>query len=154
METHLHERARPHTCPFCHDELGGQTWTCPACHTAQHLECARENRRCTSLGCAQLFVEKVEPAAAGSRPGQRLYRALGPRRQYIVTSAIALLPLLAVWLFPGVVLAIMNRFARGVDPVQRDEVLTFTLLVYALVVVNGGISVGLSYLLDWVDRRR
>ncbi len=51
MVTHVHERARPRTCPYCHDELGGETWTCPACYTAQHLECARESKRCTSLGC-------------------------------------------------------------------------------------------------------
>jgi hypothetical protein len=53
METRLRERARAYTCSFCHDELGGETWTCPGCHTAQHLECARENKRCTSLGCGR-----------------------------------------------------------------------------------------------------
>ena len=53
MVTHVHERARPRTCPYCHDELGGETWTCPACYTAQHLECAREGKRCTSLGCGR-----------------------------------------------------------------------------------------------------
>jgi len=45
-------------CPFCHGLLGDeQTWRCPRCDTVHHAECARENRRCTLLGCAAPYVD-------------------------------------------------------------------------------------------------
>ena len=54
MKVHLHEHQdEERRCPICHDALGAlETWSCPACATVHHLECARENGRCAELGCS------------------------------------------------------------------------------------------------------
>jgi hypothetical protein len=38
---------------------GDPVWTCPECSTRLHEDCARENGRCTVLGCAT--VVKASP---------------------------------------------------------------------------------------------
>ena len=38
-------------CPYCHDDTEGALLACETCHTAFHAECARELRRCTTVGC-------------------------------------------------------------------------------------------------------
>jgi hypothetical protein len=55
-EVHVGERApeRAPICPYCHDRLASEetaAWTCPRCGTRHHDGCARENGRCTLLGC-------------------------------------------------------------------------------------------------------
>lgn len=39
-------------CPYCHDTLGGETFTCSACQTTHHRKCWDEQGGCTVLGCA------------------------------------------------------------------------------------------------------
>jgi hypothetical protein len=49
---HPAQRA-PH-CPYCHADIASadaDVWTCPRCSTRHHDACARENGRCTLLGC-------------------------------------------------------------------------------------------------------
>ena len=134
METHVHERSRPHTCPFCHDELGGETWTCPACHTAQHLDCARENGRCTSLGCGGRFAEEIHyhPRPAWSR---RRRMAL----LVAVAVTIALLPLLLAWLLPGVAAAFWSLVAHGTY-VRPQDAMFNTLIFYGIVIIGAAIG--------------
>lgn len=58
MSIELHEhRERPATCPFCRAAVrrGEATWECPRCATLHHQECAKENHRCTVLGCEGRF---------------------------------------------------------------------------------------------------
>jgi hypothetical protein len=52
---HLRPTSRPR-CPYCHDALGvGPPVRCLWCDTAYHWACAREERRCTVLGCRHLL---------------------------------------------------------------------------------------------------
>ena len=44
-------RGHGQRCPYCHDDLGGALMACEGCGTALHAECARELRRCTTIGC-------------------------------------------------------------------------------------------------------
>jgi hypothetical protein len=42
-------------CPYCRASLAeAEGWRCPSCATPHHLECARENGRCTVMGCANV----------------------------------------------------------------------------------------------------
>ncbi len=48
-------------CPYCHDALGlAKRWQCPACRTRHHDECARENARCTVLGCGYVALRLAD----------------------------------------------------------------------------------------------
>lgn len=65
-------------CPFCHADVAGAPalWTCPGCSTPHHADCARENGRCTVLGCGAPFeradpTESPAPLAASPRPRGR-----------------------------------------------------------------------------------
>ena len=51
---------REDRCPFCHTAIGGETFTCTACHSTHHRACWDENKGCTILGC----VNNVSPRSA------------------------------------------------------------------------------------------
>jgi hypothetical protein len=38
-------------CPFCRDDVSGQTYACSDCKTIYHSACLREAGGCTTLGC-------------------------------------------------------------------------------------------------------
>ena len=67
-EIHVGARvpARAPSCPYCHGELAGELWTCPKCGTGHHMDCARDNGKCTLLGCGARFEGRA--LASSSRP--------------------------------------------------------------------------------------
>jgi hypothetical protein len=154
METHVHERPGPHTCPFCHDALSGATWQCDGCGTLQHEECARDNRGCTSLGCVQRYVPRpasvevprpapveVAPAPpALPREESTLLRNVG------IALVILSLPLVIAAYAPGVAVAVLNTLSRGSHPVQKSEVFQFILDLYGIVFVASVVAIPLAYL--------
>lgn len=108
----LHARASQHTCPFCKGELSGRTWVCSGCHTAHHEECARENERCTSLGCGRLFEAPVRPltvvgVARRATDDDYVDSVIRPRRVpageiVLVITVLTFAAIVASWTFmPG-----------------------------------------------------
>lgn len=72
LETpHVHpDPARPLVCPYCHARFADheKRWACPRCGTEHHDDCARENGRCTVMGCEAIVLGAVPrpPRAPGA----------------------------------------------------------------------------------------
>src|SRR4051812_29358814 len=80
-EIHVGERAAKQEprCPYCHGEIAvdaASAWACLRCGTSHHQGCARENGRCTLLGCGAPYTA---PPVALTRPRGPVARGSGTR---------------------------------------------------------------------------
>jgi hypothetical protein len=64
-------RSRDPRCPFCHDDVRANPWSCPRCATYHHDGCAIEHGKCAVHGCGGSYGEapRIErPLPAAPRP--------------------------------------------------------------------------------------
>ncbi len=119
---HLHEMhaGTGVTCPFCHMELRSAEpiWTCPICSTRHHEECARENGRCTILGCDALVPrDRPRPVVAPVLAATRSRFTTTPRECLVALAAILafLGPIALTLAFPRAVCSLSGLPFRGYD---------------------------------------
>jgi hypothetical protein len=140
MQLHEMHATLAVTCPFCHMELkrAEPVWTCPLCSTRHHDECARDNGRCTVMGCGAIVrceprAPEVVSTAAPTTPAMSLAGRL------LVRSAVALLAVLVLVPF----LALLDTHHR--------------ILVHAgtgAFVIAGSIGLALAALMTFIDDLR
>lgn len=100
-ELEIEISGRKDRCPYCHDTLGGETFTCTACQTTHHTKCWEENAGCTLLGCREgpkgrVAAKTMEPfCPEADSPHERTLTECFTRSALV--SALALFACEGIW---------------------------------------------------------
>src|SRR5271169_6086774 len=83
-------RENARSCGFCRSEIdaGAPTWSCPACQTVQHQQCAGELGRCTVLGCVGESAWKGWTFRGREGPSDRGILSDGRMRKLLIMVAL------------------------------------------------------------------
>lgn len=144
MSVHVeptHSRPQHPTCPYCHAPLDASepAWECPGCGTKHHTGCARENGRCTILGCERHFVEPTRrPVARSSSPDVSLGARL--RKLGVYAGTLALL---------SAVMPVIYCIAAGI-PRRPDD--WIGLEIMAAIGVATAFVFGGMFLFGWIKQ--
>jgi hypothetical protein len=91
LDLRTNDRGSDVRCPFCHSRVldSERHWICRRCKTLHHEDCARENGRCTLLGCGEATIVERRPGEPPLPPVARSYRAVARRRQDFLVLGVS-----------------------------------------------------------------